>query len=61
MKLRRALAGAALGAAPGIVMVLLAQFVIKGEMQLSIGAPGIVIAVLGLLLGFLFGWNRQVG
>ena len=55
MKPLRAIAGAAIGAMPGVVLVLLAQFVIKGEMQLTVGAPGIVLAVVGAVAGFVVG------
>jgi hypothetical protein len=47
-----------IGALPGVVLVLLAQYVIKGEMQLTIGAPGILLAVVGCVVGFLVGRSR---
>ena len=55
MKPLRAIAGAAIGALPGVILVLLAQFVIKGEMQLTVGAPGIMLAVVGAVAGFAVG------
>ena len=55
MKPLRAIAGAAIGAMPGVILVLLAQFVIKGEMQLTVGAPGILLAVAGAVAGFAVG------
>jgi len=58
MKFLAGLRGAAVGAVPGLVLVLLAQFVIKGEMQLTVGAPGIVLAVVGVVVGFAIGWSR---
>ena len=59
MNLVNGILGAAIGAAPGVVLVLLAQFVIKGEMQLTIGAPGIVVAAVGSIVGFIVGWGRS--
>ena len=59
MKPLRAIAGAAIGAAPGVILVLLAQFVIKGELQLTIGAPGILLTVIGAIAGFLVGWQTS--
>lgn len=58
MKVLGGIRGAAVGALPGIILVLLAQFVIKGEMQLTVGAPGIIIGVLGAIIGFVVGWGR---
>jgi hypothetical protein len=55
----RTAAYAALGAAPGLVLVLLAQFVIDGEMQLTVGAPGILLAVAGALVGLVYGSRRR--
>ena len=45
------LAGLVIGAAPGLILVLLAEFVIDGEMQLTVGAPGIILAVVGAVVG----------
>jgi hypothetical protein len=55
MKPLRAIAGAVIGATPGVILVLLAQFVIKGELQLTVGAPGILLAVAGAIAGFAVG------
>ena len=51
----RGLGGAMLGAAPGLVMVGAAQYLIEGERQLTVGAPGILLAVAGAVLGFGYG------
>lgn len=56
-KFGRGIVGALVGATPGILLVLLAQFVVSGEPQLTIGAPGIVIAGLGLVVGFGTGFR----
>ena len=56
--LTRALTFAAIGAAPGLVLVLLATFVIQGEMELTVGAPGILIALTGAGAGFVYGIRR---
>lgn len=47
-----------IGAAPGLVLVLLAQFVISGEMQLTVGAPGMLLAVAGGAAGLVLGLRR---
>lgn len=57
-KIRRGLLGAVIGAAPGLILVLLAQFVIDGEMQLTVGAPGILLAAGGAIAGFVVGAIR---
>jgi hypothetical protein len=61
MKLGRALLGMVIGAVPGLILVLLAQFVIKGEMQLTVGAPGILLAIAGAVIGFVVGlmWRSR--
>ncbi|HEX2259617.1 MAG TPA: hypothetical protein VHJ40_07725 [Actinomycetota bacterium] len=46
------------GAIPGLILVLLAQFVIEGEMQLTVGAPGTLLAIAGALVGFTVGLRR---
>jgi hypothetical protein len=58
MKLVRGVLGAVIGAVPGVILVLLAQFVIEGEMQLTVGAPGILLAAVGGIAGFAVGWRR---
>ena len=44
-----------------MILVFLAEFVIEGEMQLTIGAPGIFLAVAGAVIGFVLGWKRSAG
>lgn len=51
----RALAGALVGAMPGIVLILIAEFLVDGEMQLTVGAPGILLAVAGAIIGLGLG------
>ena len=46
------------GAIPGLILILLAQFVIEGEMQLTVGAPGILLAIAGALVGFVLGLRK---
>lgn len=56
----RALRGAVVGALPGVALVLIAQFAIDGEMQLTVGAPGLLLAVAGAVLGLAYGsWPRR--
>ena len=57
----RGVAGAVIGAAPGLILVFLAEFVIEGEMQLTIGAPGILLAAAGAVTGFVLGLKRSDG
>lgn len=52
---RRGIAGAVIGAIPGVILILLAEFVIEGEAQLSVGAPGIMLAAAGAVAGFVIG------
>ena len=61
MKMWRGVSGAVIGAAPGLILVFLAEFVIEGEMQLTIGAPGLLLAAAGAVIGFVLGWNRSAG
>lgn len=49
------MAGLVIGALPGVILVLLAQFVIEGEMQLTVGAPGILLAIAGAIIGLVVG------
>lgn len=58
-KVGRGVVGAFIGAIPGVLLVLLAQFVISGELQLTVGAPGIMIAALGLVVGFGMGFRSS--
>lgn len=55
---RSALAGLLIGATPGVLLMLLAEFVIEGEMQLTVGAPGLILAVVGAVAGLLVGSLR---
>lgn len=55
----RGVAGGVIGALPGVALVVLAQYVIEGEMQLTIGAPGILLAVVGCVAGFVVGRSRS--
>lgn len=56
MRLERGLVGALIGVLPGLIMYLIAEFLIKGEWQLTIGAPGILIGICGAILGFALGF-----
>lgn len=58
MRIWRGLLWAVIGAIPGLILVLLAQFVIEGEMQLTVGAPGIMLAIVGALAGLILGLTR---
>lgn len=51
----RAVRWALIGALPGVVLILIAQFLIQGEMQLSVGVPAIWIALAGAGVGFALG------
>lgn len=53
-----ALAGMLAGAAPGTMLVLLAEFVVDGEMQLTVGAPGLLLAAVGAAAGVVVGTVR---
>ncbi len=55
---RSAMAGMLIGATPGVLLVLLAEFVIDGEMQLTVGAPGLILAVVGAVAGLVVGSLR---
>jgi len=55
----RGVVGALTGVLPGVILVLLAQFVIEGEWQLTIGAPGVLIAVLGAIVGAVIASRRR--
>lgn len=58
-RIGRGVLGAVIGAVPGTVMVLLAQFVINGEMQLTVGAPGILLAAVGAIVGFVVAVSKS--
>lgn len=53
-----ALTGMCIGAAPGALLVLLAEFVVDGEMQLTVGAPGLLLAAIGAAAGLFVGAFR---
>lgn len=55
----RAARGAIVGAAPGVALVLVAQFAVDGEMQLTVGAPGILLAAVGAVLGLAHGLSPR--
>lgn len=55
----RALVATLIGAGPGLLLVLFATFAIEGEMQLTVGAPGILIAVVGGIGGLLVGLRTK--
>jgi hypothetical protein len=57
-RLARGAVGAAVGVLPGAGLVLLAQFVITGELQLTVGAAGIVLAAIGLVVGYAIRADR---
>lgn len=54
-RIGRALRAALLGSLPGVAMVLVAQYLIEGEMQLTVGAPGLLLAGFGAAVGFAYG------
>lgn len=55
------LAGMLIGAAPGVLLVLLAEFVVDGEMQLTVGAPGLLLTAIGAVVGLIVGSQRARG
>jgi hypothetical protein len=59
MRIWRGVLGAVIGAVPGLILVLLAEYVIEGEMQLTIGAPGFALAIGGALAGLVVGLSRR--
>ncbi len=44
---------------PGVILVLLTEFVIHGEIQLTVGALGVLLAVVGAIAGLVLGLNRR--
>lgn len=50
--------GTLIGALPGVILVLVAQFIIDGEMQLTVGAPGFLLAFVGGAAGLVTGARR---
>ena len=59
MNLMKGLLGAAIGASPGLILLLLAFFVIKGEWALTIAALGLFVTAVGAIAGFTVGWSRS--
>lgn len=55
------LAGLGLGALPGVLLVLVAQFAVTGEPQLTVGVAGMWLAVLGAVAGFVVALLRTRG
>lgn len=55
MRLVRGLVWGIVGGLPGLIIYLIAEFLVRGEWQLTIGAPGILIGICGLILGFALG------
>ena len=55
----RGVVGAIIGVTPGLILVLLAQFVIEGEWQLTVGASGVLLGGAGALAGFVLGLSRR--
>lgn len=54
-------AGAILGAVPGLILVLIAQFVVRGEPQLTVGVAGIWLAIVGAVVGLSVALVRTRG
>jgi hypothetical protein len=61
MRIWRGVLGAVIGAVPGLILVLLAEYVIEGEMQLTVGAPGFLLAIAGAVAGLVVGLRRRGG
>lgn len=59
MQLGRGIVGALLGALPGFVLILIAEYAIEGEVQLTVGVGGIWLAVAGALVGLILGLRGQ--
>ncbi|MDQ3938412.1 MAG: hypothetical protein M3253_07000 [Chloroflexota bacterium] len=53
------LAGLFLGLVPGLLLVLIAQFVITGEAQLTVGTAGLWLAAAGGGTGLLIAYRRS--
>ena len=64
-RLSQTFVGAVAGALPGAILFLVAQFLIEGEWQLTIGAPGMFIgvgvAIAGAVIGFLYPVRKHTG
>jgi hypothetical protein len=59
MRFWRGVIGAIIGVTPGLILVLLAQFVIEGEWQLTVGAAGVLLGGGGAVVGFVLGLSRR--
>jgi hypothetical protein len=55
----RLLVGALFGALPGVLLVLVAQFLVNGEPQLTVGVAGMWLAVAGALAGVIVALRRK--
>ena len=53
------LVGMVLGALPGLVLVLVAQYLVEGEVQLTVGVAGIWLAVAGGVVGLVLALRRR--
>jgi hypothetical protein len=53
------LVGMVLGALPGLVLVLVAQYLVEGEVQLTVGVAGIWLAVVGGVVGLVLALRRR--
>lgn len=54
----RLLVGVLLGALPGVLLVLVAQFLVNGEPQLTVGVAGMWLAAAGALAGVIVALRR---
>jgi hypothetical protein len=52
------LVGVLLGALPGVLLVLVAQFLVNGEPQLTVGVAGMWLAAAGALAGVIVALRR---
>jgi hypothetical protein len=58
---KQLLAGLVLGVLPGVLLVLVAQFVVTGEPQLTVGVAGMWLAAVGAVAGFVVALLRTRG
>ena len=58
-RLPQGLRFAAIGSAPGLLLIAIATFFLQGEVELPVGAPGILVAVFGGVVGFGYGLLRH--
>jgi hypothetical protein len=52
------LVGALLGALPGVLLILVAPFLVNGEPQLTVGVAGMWLAAAGALAGVIVALRR---